>query len=81
MAKKRIKDIDWEAAAPVNTTVEQPVTDIDADMDAAIQRFVQNNSAAFEGAATAHMILFLRVREPIRCVACTTIAVTAGLMP
>ena len=56
MAKKRIKDIDWEAAAPVNTTVEQPVADIDADMDAAIQRFVQNNSAAFEGAATAHMI-------------------------
>ena len=57
MAKKRrIKDIDWEAAEPVNTTVEQPVADIDADMDAAIQRFVQNNAAAFEGAATAHMI-------------------------
>jgi hypothetical protein len=56
MAKKRIKDIDWEAAEPVNTTVEQPVADIDADMDAAIQRFVQNNAASFEGAATAHMI-------------------------
>lgn len=57
MAKKRrIKDIDWEAAEPVNTTVEQPVADIDADMDAAIQRFVQNNAASFDGAATAHMI-------------------------
>lgn len=57
MAKKRrIKDIDWEAAEPVNATVEQPVADIDADMDAAIQRFVQNNAASFEGAATAHMI-------------------------
>lgn len=57
MAKKRrIKDIDWEAAEPVNTTVEQTVADIDADMDSAIQRFVQNNAASFEGAATAHMI-------------------------
>lgn len=57
MAKKRrIKDIDWEAAEPVNTTVEQTVADIDADMDSTIQRFVQNNAASFEGAATAHMI-------------------------
>ena len=32
-------------------------------------------------AATAHSHSFFRVREPMRCAACNTIAITAGLMP
>ena len=32
-------------------------------------------------AATAHSAAFFSAREPMRCAACSTIAVTAGLMP
>ena len=34
-----------------------------------------------EAAAIAHSQLFFNAREPILCAACTTMAVTAGLIP
>ncbi len=37
--------------------------------------------ATKDAAAMAHSQLFFSAREPMRCAACTTMAVTAGLMP
>ena len=37
--------------------------------------------ATNEAPAMAHKVWFFKAREPMRCAACTTMAVTAGLMP
>src|SRR3569623_561212 len=57
-----------------DTTAAAPAT-------MAVQGASKAKIATKAAAATAHTRLFLSTREPMRCAASATMAVTAGLMP